>query len=78
MAEETPRPTAGPVTPPVVRPRRLRRTPGLRRLVAETAADNEASNRVLAGAGFTVWGREEAADAPDGSVGPALHWERLA
>lgn len=51
---------------------------GLRRLLAETAADNAASNRVLAGAGFTVWGREEAADAPDGSIGPALHWERLA
>lgn len=51
---------------------------GLRRLVAETAADHEASNRVLTGAGFTVWGRESAADAPDGSVGPALHWERLA
>lgn len=51
---------------------------GLRRLVAETAADNEASNQVLRGAGFTVWGREEAADAPGGAVGPAIHWERLA
>ncbi|WP_338748268.1 GNAT family N-acetyltransferase [Janibacter alittae] len=51
---------------------------GLRRLVAETAADHAASNRVLTAAGFTVWGRERAADAPDGSVGPALHWERLA
>lgn len=51
---------------------------GLRRLVAETAADHEVSNRVLTAAGFTVWGRESAADAPDGSVGPALHWERLA
>lgn len=51
---------------------------GLRRLVAETAADNEASNRALAGAGFTVWGREAFTDAPDGSVGPAHHWERLA
>lgn len=51
---------------------------GLRRLVAETAADNTASNRALAGAGFTEWGREAAADAPDGSVGPAVHWERLA
>ena len=51
---------------------------GLRRIIAETAADNEASNRVLAGAGFTTWGREEAADAPDGSIGPAVHWERLA
>ncbi|NYF99136.1 GNAT family N-acetyltransferase [Janibacter cremeus] len=51
---------------------------GLRRLVAETAADNEASNAVLAGVGFTVWGRESAADAPGGSARPALHWERLA
>ncbi|HIZ99440.1 MAG TPA: hypothetical protein H9805_12795 [Candidatus Janibacter merdipullorum] len=51
---------------------------GLRRLVAETAADNDASSRVLAAAGFTVWGREALADAPDGSVGPAEHWERLA
>lgn len=41
MAEErsaTPE-AAGPVTPPVVRPRRLRRTPGLRRLVAETSVE---------------------------------------
>lgn len=50
---------------------------GLRRLLAETAADNEASNRVLREAGFTVWGREEAADAPDGGVGASIHWERL-
>lgn len=50
---------------------------GLRRLVAQTAADNEASNRVLMGAGFTQWGREEAAEAPDGSVCAAIHWERL-
>ena len=50
----------------------------MRRLVAETAADNAASNRVLERAGFTPWGREEAADAPDGSVVPAIHWERLA
>lgn len=51
---------------------------GLRRLVAETAADNAASTRVLTSAGFTPWGHEEAADAPDGSIGPATHWERLA
>lgn len=51
---------------------------GLRRLVATTAADNDASNRVLEAAGFSAWGREEAADAPDGTVGPAIHWERLA
>lgn len=51
---------------------------GLRRLVADSAEDNTASNRVLDGAGFTPWGREEAAEAPDGSVGPAIHWERLA
>lgn len=30
---------AGPVTPPELRPRRLRRTPGLRRLVAETSLE---------------------------------------
>lgn len=51
---------------------------GLRRLVAETAADNAASNRVLEAAGFSVWGREDSAQAPDGSWGPALRWERLA
>lgn len=51
---------------------------GLRRLVAETAADDTASNRILEGAGFSVWGREEAADDPAGSVSPVLHWERLA
>ena len=32
-------PAAGPFTGPVVRPRRLRRTPGLRRLVAETTVE---------------------------------------
>ncbi|MEO5850896.1 MAG: porphobilinogen synthase [Nocardioides sp.] len=32
-------PAAGPLTGPVVRPRRLRRTPGLRRLVAETTVE---------------------------------------
>ncbi|MFN8097410.1 MAG: GNAT family N-acetyltransferase [Dermatophilaceae bacterium] len=51
---------------------------GVRRLVAVTAADNDASNRILERAGFTVWGREGAAEAPDASVGPALHWEVLA
>lgn len=51
---------------------------GLRRLVAETAADNVASNAVLEAAGFTRWGHEAAATAPDGSVGPADHWELLA
>ena len=50
---------------------------GLRRLLAETASDNRASNRVLTAAGFTRWGEEAQADAPDGSVGPATHWERL-
>lgn len=50
---------------------------GQRRLVAETAADNAGSNRALERAGFTVWGEEAAADAPDGSVGPARHWELL-
>lgn len=50
---------------------------GLRRLVAETAADNHGSNRALERAGFTIWGREEAATGPDGRPGPALHWELL-
>jgi len=50
---------------------------GLRRLVAETAADNAASNAVLTAAGFTRWGHEQAATAPDGSVGPADHWDLL-
>lgn len=48
---------------------------GLRRLVAETASDNAPSNAVLTAVGFTRWGHEEAATAPDGSVGPADHWE---
>ena len=48
---------------------------GLRRLVAETAADNEASNAVLTRLGFTVWGREPAVDPlPDGTYGDGLHW----
>ncbi len=51
---------------------------GIRRLMAVTAEDNHASNRTLDRLGFTVWGREGAATAPDGSVGPALHWELLA
>lgn len=51
---------------------------GLRRLVAETAADNAASNAILASVGFTKWGHEPAAEAPDGSIGPADHWEILA
>ena len=50
---------------------------GLRRLVAETAADNAASNAVLESTGFTRWGHEAAATAPDGTVGPADHWELL-
>ncbi|KGN37069.1 GNAT family N-acetyltransferase [Knoellia aerolata] len=50
---------------------------GLRRLVAETASDNLASNTVLESAGFTRWGHEDQATAPDGSVGPADHWELL-
>jgi RimJ/RimL family protein N-acetyltransferase len=49
---------------------------GLRRLVAETAADNDASNAVLRATGFTSWGREHAVDElPDGSLGDGLHWE---
>ncbi|CAN7145976.1 GNAT family N-acetyltransferase [Knoellia sp. LjRoot47] len=50
---------------------------GLRRLVAETAADNAASNAILTAVGFTRWGHEEAATAPDGSVGPADHWDLI-
>lgn len=50
---------------------------GLRRLVAQTAADNAASNAILESVGFTRWGHEAAAVAPDDSVGPADHWELL-
>ncbi|KGN32333.1 hypothetical protein N802_18385 [Knoellia sinensis KCTC 19936] len=50
---------------------------GLRRLVAETAADNAASNAVLESTGFTRWGHEKAATAPDGSVTAADHWELI-
>lgn len=50
---------------------------GLRRLVAETASDNAASNAVLEAVGFSLWGHEDEATAPDGSVGPADHWELL-
>jgi RimJ/RimL family protein N-acetyltransferase len=51
---------------------------GLRRLVAETAADNGASNGVLKSTGFEVWGREHLVDLlPDGSYGDGLHWELL-
>ncbi len=51
---------------------------GLRRLVAETAADNVASNRVLESLGFRVFGREHAVEElADGSYGDGLHWELL-
>jgi RimJ/RimL family protein N-acetyltransferase len=51
---------------------------GLRRLTAETAADNAASNAVLRAAGFTQFGREHATDLlPDGSFEDGLHWELL-
>ena len=51
---------------------------GMRRLVAQTAEDNVASNRVLDRLGFTIWGRETAADVlPDGRAVDALHWELL-
>jgi RimJ/RimL family protein N-acetyltransferase len=51
---------------------------GVRRLVAETAADNEASNAVLRSVGFTEFGREHAVDRlADGSWSDALHWELL-
>lgn len=51
---------------------------GLRRLVAETAADNAASNHVLESLGFKVFGREHVVDRlADGTYGDGLHWERL-
>ncbi len=51
---------------------------GIRRLVAETAEDNRASNTVLDRLGFMIWGRETAADIlPDGRAVDALHWELL-
>ena len=51
---------------------------GLRRLVAETAADNTASNRVLESNGFVPFGREHAVDElTEGGWGDGLHWERL-
>ena len=51
---------------------------GLRRLVAETAADNEASNAVLRSAGFVQFGREHAVDRlADGGWGDGLYWELL-
>ncbi|MGL4745580.1 MAG: GNAT family N-acetyltransferase [Dermatophilaceae bacterium] len=51
---------------------------GVRRLVARTAEDNTGSNRVLDALGFTIWGRETAADLlPDGRAVDALHWELL-
>ena len=51
---------------------------GFRRLVAQTAEDNVGSNRVLDTLGFTIWGRETAADMlPSGASVDALHWELL-
>ena len=51
---------------------------GLRRLVAETAADNAGSNAVLRANGFTEFGREHSVDRlADGSWGDGLHWELL-
>ena len=51
---------------------------GVRRLVAETAADNAASNRVLEANGFVVFGREHVVDElADGGWGDGLHWELL-
>ena len=44
----------------------------------QTADDNAASNAVLDRLGFTIWGRESAADVlPDGRAVDALHWELL-
>jgi RimJ/RimL family protein N-acetyltransferase len=51
---------------------------GLRRLVAETAADNAASNAVLRAVGFAEFGREHATDElADGTLVDGLHWELL-
>jgi RimJ/RimL family protein N-acetyltransferase len=51
---------------------------GMRRLVAQTAEDNVASNLVLDRLGFTLWGRETAADVlPGGRAVDSLHWELL-
>jgi RimJ/RimL family protein N-acetyltransferase len=51
---------------------------GVRRLVAETAADNEASNAVLRSAGFVTFGREHAVDLLEGGGwGDGLYWELL-
>ncbi|WP_147068033.1 GNAT family N-acetyltransferase [Terrabacter aerolatus] len=51
---------------------------GVRRLVGETAADNEASNAVLRSAGFVPFGREHAVDrVAGGGWGDGLHWELL-
>lgn len=48
---------------------------GLRRLVAQTSADNEASIRTLTRLGFVLWGREPAADRlPGGRTVAAMHW----
>ena len=51
---------------------------GVRRLVAQPAEDNAPSNAVLGRLGFTIWGRETAADVlPGGKAIDALHWELL-
>lgn len=51
---------------------------GLRRLVAQTAADNDASNAVLRSNGFVEFGREHNVDLlPDGTFGDGLYWELI-
>jgi RimJ/RimL family protein N-acetyltransferase len=51
---------------------------GMRRLVAQTAADNEASNAVLRSNGFVTFGREHRVDLlADGSYGDGLFWELI-
>lgn len=51
---------------------------GVRRLVAMTTADNEASNRTLTTLGFTQFGREREVDVlPSGPV-DLIHWDLLA
>lgn len=51
---------------------------GVARRAARIVADHVLSPVADGGLGLRRLVAETAADAPDGSVGPALHWERLA
>jgi RimJ/RimL family protein N-acetyltransferase len=49
---------------------------GLRRLIAETSADNVGSNKVLESQGFESFGRERGVEQmADGTWGDFLHWQ---